>query len=223
MRRAALAVLALSALPAFAQEGAPADPIAPVVLSSDPSLDMLARLGVLILLFEVGFESTVAQMVKVGASSFFVALFGVAAPFALGLAVGAWLLPDRSIYVHAFLGAALSATSVGIMGTRTDLSSFTRPGVLALAAALTVAAIIGKQVCSFGAVGKDLDRLSIGLGMIPRGEVGLIFANIGLTLKVRGERVVDEATFAAVVVMAVVTTMVTPPALKWSLSRKRPG
>ena len=109
------------------------------------------------------------------------------------------------------------------MGARTELKTFAAPGVLALAGALTVAAILGKQLCSLGAIGKGLDRLSIGLGMIPRGEVGLIFANIGLTLQVKGERVVDEATFAAIVLMVVTTTMVTPPALKWSLARKAPG
>jgi Kef-type K+ transport system membrane component KefB len=108
-----------------------------------------------------------------------------------------------------------------VMGTRTDLSALAKPGVLALAAALTGAAIIGKQLCSLGAVGKGLDRLSIGIGMIPRGEVGLIFANLGLSLQVKGERIIDEATFSAVVVMVVVTTMVTPPALKWSLGRRR--
>ena len=51
--------------------------------------------------------------------------------------------------------------------------------------------------------------------MIPRGEVGLIFASIGLTLTIAGERVVDDATFSAVVVMVVLTTLVTPPALRW--------
>jgi Kef-type K+ transport system membrane component KefB len=55
--------------------------------------------------------------------------------------------------------------------------------------------------------------------MIPRGEVGLIFANIGLALTVAGERIVTPATYAAVVVMVVVTTLVTPPALRWRLSR----
>jgi len=56
--------------------------------------------------------------------------------------------------------------------------------------------------------------------MIPRGEVGLIFANIGLALTVRGEPVIDRSTFSAVVVMVMVTTLVTPPALKWSLGRR---
>jgi Kef-type K+ transport system membrane component KefB len=106
-----------------------------------------------------------------------------------------------------------------LMGLRTDLSAFAQPGVLGLAAALTAAGIVGKQLCGFGAIGKNLDRLSIGIGMIPRGEVGLIFANIGLTLTIAGERVVNEAVFSAVVVMVIVTTVITPPALKWSFER----
>jgi Kef-type K+ transport system membrane component KefB len=106
-----------------------------------------------------------------------------------------------------------------VMGARTDLRSFARPGVLGLAAALTAAAIVGKQACSLGVLGAGVDRLSVGLGMIPRGEVGLIFANIGLALAVGGQRIVDDAVFSAVVVMVIVTTMVTPPALKWSLGR----
>ena len=55
--------------------------------------------------------------------------------------------------------------------------------------------------------------------MIPRGEVGLIFANIGLTLVVGGQRVVDQSVFSAVVVMVIATTVITPPALKWSFQR----
>ena len=82
-----------------------------------------------------------------------------------------------------------------LMGVRTDLSVFGQPGVLGLAAALTAAAIIGKQMCAFGVLGKGLDRLSVGIGMIPRGEVGLIFANIGLTLVVAGRRSWIRACF----------------------------
>lgn len=349
-------------------------------IKNDPFVDMLARIGVVILLFEVGLESTVGQMLKVGTSSFLVAFLGVATPFALGWGLGAWLLPEKSHYVHAFLGATLTATSVGItarvlkdlgrsqsdearivlgaaviddvlglvilavvtgiivaadlgsavsyvdvgftlgkalgflvgalvvgvyvtptlfslasrlqargvllalslafcfllswlanafglapivgafaagliledvhyrefrdrgeheledlihpissflvpvffvvMGMHTDLRSFAEPSVLGLAAALTLAAILGKQACALGVVGRGLDRLSVGIAMIPRGEVGLIFANIGLTLHVAGQRVIDQATFSAVVVMVIVTTMITPPALKWSLGRK---
>jgi Kef-type K+ transport system membrane component KefB len=109
-----------------------------------------------------------------------------------------------------------------IMGMRVDLGAFARLDVLGLAALLTLAAIVGKQACSLGALGRKLDRLSIGIGMIPRGEVGLIFANIGLGLTVAGQRVIDEGIFSAVVIMVIVTTMVTPPALKWSLARRTP-
>jgi Kef-type K+ transport system membrane component KefB len=105
-----------------------------------------------------------------------------------------------------------------LMGMRVDLSAFGRADILGLAAVLTLAAIVGKQACSLGAYG-GLDRLSIGVGMVPRGEVGLIFAGIGLTLTIAGERIVDEAVFSAVVIMVIVTTMITPPALKWSLTR----
>jgi Kef-type K+ transport system membrane component KefB len=106
-----------------------------------------------------------------------------------------------------------------IMGVRTDLMTFAQPGVLGLAGALIAAAIVGKQLSAFGVIGKGLDRLSVGIGMIPRGEVGLIFANIGMTLAVGGQAVVDSAVFSAVVIMVIVTTLVTPPALKWSFSR----
>ena len=106
-----------------------------------------------------------------------------------------------------------------VMGTRTDVRVFGMPGVLGLAAALTAAAILGKQLCAVGVVGKGLDRLSVGIGMIPRGEVGLIFANIGLTLIVGGQPIINQSVFSAVVVMVIATTVITPPALKWSFQR----
>lgn len=348
-------------------------------LKEDASIEMLARLGVLVLLFEVGLESTVGQMLKVGATSAVVAVLGVVTPFVLGWVVGAWLLPESSMYVHAYLGAALCATSVGItarvlkdigksqspeariilgaaviddvlglvilavvtgviaaanagapvsytavlwilakaglflvgslvlgvwlspklfslasrlktrgvllaaglsfcfflswlasrlglapivgafaagliledlhykefadrgegtlehlvhpitsflvpiffvlMGMRTELSSFMNLSILGTAGALTLAAIVGKQACSLGVLAKGVNRVAVGIGMIPRGEVGLIFANIGLGLSVMGQPVIDKATFSMVVVMVIVTTLVTPPALKWSLER----
>jgi Kef-type K+ transport system membrane component KefB len=104
-----------------------------------------------------------------------------------------------------------------IMGAGVDLTLFAHPGVLGFAAALTVAAVIGKQLCSLGAIGPGVDRLAVGLGMIPRGEVGLIFASIGRTLHIGGERVVDDTVYSAVVVMVAVTTLVTPPLLVWRL------
>jgi Kef-type K+ transport system membrane component KefB len=86
-----------------------------------------------------------------------------------------------------------------------------------LAAALTLVAVLGKQACSLGVWGRGVDRLTVGLGMIPRGEVGLIFANIGAGLTVAGEPIIGRVTFSAVVVMVIVTTLITPIALKFSL------
>ena len=106
------------------------------------------------------------------------------------------------------------------MGLRTDLRAFLEPGVLGLALALIVVAVAGKQLCSLGVLTPGVDRLSVGLGMVPRGEVGLIFANVGLGLSLNGEPVISGSTFSAVVAMVVVTTLVTPPALKWSLQRR---
>jgi Kef-type K+ transport system membrane component KefB len=348
-------------------------------LRTDQNVDMLSRLGVIMLLFQVGLESTVAQMARVGLSSFIVATLGVIGPFVLGYGVGVWMLPGASVYAHIFLGATLTATSVGItarvlkdlgrsqsdeariilgaaviddvqglvilavvtgiiaaanqgqalsygamtlvlgkatfflvgalalglylsprmfglasklkasgvllafglafcfvmawganviglapivgafaaglvledvhyadfidrgehtlgqliepvasflvpiffviMGVRTDLRVFADVRVLGLAVALTGAAILGKQLCAFGVIGRGFDRLSIGIGMIPRGEVGLIFANMGLTLVAAGQPVVDQSVFSAVVVMVVATTLVTPAMLSWSFAR----
>jgi Kef-type K+ transport system membrane component KefB len=107
-----------------------------------------------------------------------------------------------------------------LMGMRTDLRSFTQPGVLGLAGALILAAIIGKQACALGVWQKGVNRVAVGVGMIPRGEVGLIFANVGLTMVLAGERIVDPAIYSAVVIMVIVTTLMTPPLLKWSLGKR---
>jgi Kef-type K+ transport system membrane component KefB len=348
---------------------------------TNPELAALAEIGVIVLLFDVGLESTIGDMVKVGRSALLVAVLGVVMPFALGWAVGAWLLPERPVYVHVFLGAVLTATSVGItarvlrdlgrttsqeakiilgaaviddvlglvilavvsgtiaaaagggglpvldvawiagkalgflvlaivlgslvarhalrwiakagmpgtlltgglvvcfvlsylaaavglapivgafaaglilepaffaafedtrrghtlrslihpistilvpvffvrMGLLVDLSSFADPNVLAIAGALTVAAWLGKQACMLGVLERGVNRLVVGFGMVPRGEVGLIFANIGVGLTLAGERIITPPLYAAVVIMVIVTTLVTPPLLAWSFGRR---
>jgi Kef-type K+ transport system membrane component KefB len=101
-----------------------------------------------------------------------------------------------------------------VMGIGVRLETFSNAGVLGLAAGLTIAAILGKQVCGFGVIERGLDRRSVGVGMIPRGEVGLIFAGIGRALKV-----IDDGTFSAIVIMVMLTTVCTPPVLKYTLAR----
>ena len=356
--------------------------LAGAAIGAERIIELLGEIGVILLLFQVGLESNVKEMLSVGLSSLLVALLGVIAPFFLGWGVSAWLLPPGTeIWVHVFIGATLAATSVGItarvlkdlgrlqareskivlgaaviddvmglvvlavvmgmikgvnsgeemaiggifwiigkavlflvaaiaigqwasprifklasklrgehilltvgllvlflfswladkiglativgafaaglvldelhfkqlgdkhehnleeilaplagflvpiffvrMGYKVDLSTFGDTSILIFAGALTLAAIVGKQVCSFGVIEKGLDKLSVGIGMIPRGEVGLIFAGIGASLMLHGEPVVNAPTFSAVVIMVIVTTLITPPALKWSLNRHR--
>jgi Kef-type K+ transport system membrane component KefB len=113
-----------------------------------------------------------------------------------------------------------------LMGLKVDLRLFGQAGILGFALALTLAAIIGKQICALGVVERGINRLAVGLGMIPRGEVGLIFAGIGATLMLPSATGVDQpvissAVFGAIVIMVVITTLITPIALKWSLARKR--
>lgn len=347
-------------------------------------ISALAEIGVIILLFEVGLESKLGEMLEVGWSSLLVATAGVVAPFFLGWGVSAYFLPEEATLGHIFIGATLCATSVGItarvlrdmgrlqtresriilgaaviddvlgllilavvagairasatggalafadvawiagksvaflvgallvghfvvphlfrgvgrfksrgvllttslafcffmawvaagvglapivgafaaglvldeahfesfsergergledllalvsavlvpvffvqMGMRVDLSAFVRWELLGFAAVLTAVAVVGKQVCSLAVVERGVNRLSVGLGMIPRGEVGLIFAGIGASLMLPNaqgvpEPVIGPAVFGAVVIMVIVTTLVTPPALKWSLGR----
>ncbi len=362
--------------------------ITPILENWALIVDSLARLGVIILLFEVGLESTVQGMLKVGKSAFFVAVLGVIAPFILGYGAS-WIfikklpaaiaatLPGFSLnYVHLFMGAVLCATSVGItarvfkdlgglrtkeaqiilgaaviddvlglivlavvsgivssaelgraldvvsilrligvailflggsltiggflvprimgqlaklrtggmmiisallfcfgmayladlvglapivgafaagllleevhfrkfreevgieqlikpvsaflvpvffvlMGIQVHLETFAQLPVLGVAAGLTVAAILGKQVCALGVLERGVGRITVGIGMIPRGEVGLIFAGVGRLLKV-----IDEATFSAVVIMVIVTTLITPPLLKMMVAHREPG
>ena len=370
-------------------------------LKTNQVIGALAEIGVIILLFEVGLESDLKEMMEVGWSSLLVATLGVIAPFFLGWAVAAYFIPDEPRLVHIFIGATLCATSVGItarvfkdlgnlasreariilgaaviddvfglmilavvagaikatatgaavsvldisliaakalmfligaialghfvmprllrgagrlesrgvlltlaisfclflswvaagfglapivgafaagmvldefnykpkgarkereledllhpvsavlvpiffvlMGMKVDLRYF-GPGppggqpasggaqlsVLGFALVLTLAAILGKQVCSAGVLERGTNRLAIGLGMIPRGEVGLIFAGIGATLMLPNAGgisapVIGPTTFGAIVIMVIVTTLVTPPALKWSLGRKTRG
>jgi Kef-type K+ transport system membrane component KefB len=354
------------------------------LFEADPTLHFLAEVGVLLLLFEVGLESDLRDLVRVGPSALLVAVCGIAAPVALGWGVTAWLLPESPLLVHLFIGATLAATSVGItarvlrdlgavqtregqtilgaaviddvlglvvlaiiagaisgatghgtrlsaggivlivleavlflvasaaighvlssplvrllarpghpelllvvgvsvcftlafvaetiglaaivgafaagfvidpygdgmrsaagtatlgellhpitaifvplffvlMGVRVDLASLVEPSALWLGVALVAAAVAGKLACALGVVDRRVDRLTVAVGMIPRGEVGLIFAGIGTTLVLDGQPVLSEVVFAAAVMMVVVTTLVAPPGLRWCLRRRARG
>jgi Kef-type K+ transport system membrane component KefB len=105
---------------------------------SDLTLRVLAEVGVLILLFDVGLEADLRALARVGGASLLVAMIGVAVPMGLGWGAAMWLLPDRSSLVSLFIGATLSATSVGITArVLKDLDvTQTREGQIILGAAI---------------------------------------------------------------------------------------
>ncbi|MDX1582818.1 MAG: cation:proton antiporter [Thermoanaerobaculia bacterium] len=84
-------------------------------VAANPTLGFLAELGVVILLFQIGLESNLGEMKKVGVPAILVAIVGVVVPFVLGTyIVGPWFFPGLSMNAYLFLGAALTATSVGV-------------------------------------------------------------------------------------------------------------
>ncbi len=95
-----------------------------------------------------------------------------------------------------------------LMGLQVKLETLLNVEALVLAVGLIIAAIIGKIAAGYFA-GRGYHYLSIGMGMLPRGEVGLIFASIGRSLGV-----IDDMMFSAVVIMVVVTTFIAPPLIK---------
>ncbi len=74
---------------------------------------------------------------------------------------------------------------------------------------LTFVAIVGKVLAGYAAFGRPLRRLVIGVGMVPRGEVGLIFAQLGLAAGV-----LSSGLYGSVALMVIVTTFLSPPALR---------
>lgn len=111
----------------------------------DPIVAFLAELGVIILLLQIGLETRLADLVKVGGQASAVGIFGIAAPFALGaFVVGPWLLPGLDANAYLFLGATLSATSVGITGrVFRDLGKLGSPAARIVLGAAVIDDVLG--------------------------------------------------------------------------------
>lgn len=110
------------------------------------------------------------------------------------------LAPLAAVFVPLFFVLA---------GIRVDLGVFRDVHVIGMAAVLTLVAIVGKLAAGLGA-GRGVHRLAVGLGMVPRGEVGLIFATVGTQLTLHGQPVISPGMFSAIVVMVVVTSLLPP-------------
>lgn len=101
-----------------------------------------------------------------------------------------------------------------VMGMNVDISVFSDPSVIFVALGLTVVAVIGKLVSGLAA-GSNVNKAIVGWGMVPRGEVGLIFAAIGKNLGV-----VNDQLFSIIVIMVILSTFITPPILTYLLKNK---
>jgi Kef-type K+ transport system membrane component KefB len=106
------------------------------------------------------------------------------------------------------------------IGLHMDVSVFSSGGTLVLALVILIAAIFSKLVgCGLGAFQLGwVDMVRIGSGMVPRGEVGMVVAQLGLSLGV-----IEKPVYAVVVFMAVATTIVAPPMLKVAFRGARPA
>jgi Kef-type K+ transport system membrane component KefB len=150
---------------------------------------------------------SVALMIGFAALADAAELAFIVGAFMAGLALGA---TEHHARIEAELGSIASIfvpvffVSVGV---NADLAAMADPEALGLAAALFVVAVAGKLVSGLPVRGAD--RLAVGIGMIPRGEVGLIFASIGLT-----SGVLDATQYGALIAVVLGTTVITPPWLK---------
>lgn len=102
-----------------------------------------------------------------------------------------------------------------LTGMHVDLRAMADPQVLLTALGITALAVAGKVVSGFAA-GRGTSPWIIGWGMVPRGEVGLIFAMVGKNLGV-----VSESTFSVIVIMVILTTLLTPPILTRLISKQQ--
>lgn len=139
-------------------------------VKTDKFIAFLSELGVIFLLFQVGLESNIAQMKKVGAKAFLVAIIGVVCPFILGTyIVGPLLFPGLSNNAYLFLGAALTATSVGITArVFKDLNKLGTPEAQIVLGAAVIDDVIGLVILAV------VSAIAT-VGAISAGAVGFIF------------------------------------------------
>ena len=116
------------------------------------------------------------------------------------------IIPISDMLVPIFFVTVGARTDVSVLN---PLDPANREGLI-IASFLVVVAIIGKVVTGFAVFGQDgINKLAIGVGMIPRGEVGLVFAGVG-----SASGALSESLEAAIIVMVILTTFVAPPLLR---------
>ena len=174
-------------------------------------------------LFDLVVRMRVRYVLLVFAFAFALGLSAVAAVAGSALIIGAFaagiilsgtnqfdtlereVRPVASIFTPIFFVSVGASVNLRLLDPTQEGSA----GLLGIAGALIVLAIAGKIAAGWAAPWVPFRRIVVGVGMVPRGEVGLIFADIG-----RRSGVLNEAVFGAVLLMIMVTTFVAPPALK---------
>ncbi len=136
--------------------------------------------------------------------------------FVAGLALARTTSADRIRSELAPIGHLLVPVFFLQIGIDADIEAMADWKVLGIAAALLVVAVLGKLVAAAGMFGSPGDRLLVGIGMIPRGEVGLIFATLGLR-----EGVFGQDVYGALILVVLATTVGTPPLLRARLLQIR--
>ena len=113
--------------------------------------------------------------------------------------------PVASIFTPIFFVSVGASVNLELLNPAREGAA----GILGVSVTLTLLAVLGKLAAGWAAPWVKFRRLVVGVGMIPRGEVGLIFADIG-----RRAGIMNEAVFGAVLLMVMATTFVAPPGLK---------
>jgi Kef-type K+ transport system membrane component KefB len=113
------------------------------------------------------------------------------------------ITPVADLFVPIFF------VSIGLKVDLAALHPFAPRGALLFAGLLTLVAIVAKLVAGLAVYQRDVRRWCVGVGLIPRGEVGLVFAGVGLA-----GAVINADLYAAVVVMIMLTTFVAPLGLR---------
>jgi Kef-type K+ transport system membrane component KefB len=180
--------------------------------------------------------------VLITAFSWCLALSFLAHSFGLAPIIGAFfaglVIPPRSLAVIASAGedaafpqvmledqlGPISSVFVPlffvIIGMKVQLSALADSRIVVLGLLLSIAAIAGKLVSGWVA-GRDCRKIVVGVGMIPRGEVGLIFASLGMSLTWRGQPLFSPLVFGAIVAMVTVTSVVAPVWLGYLLRKAK--
>jgi Kef-type K+ transport system membrane component KefB len=136
--------------------------------------------------------------------------------FAVGLVLHSTRKRKAIEKITTKFGLVIVPIFFATVGAAVDLKTFGDGRVLIIGASLTAVGVIGKFLAGYAPFWTKGRKSMIGIAMIPRGEVGLIFARMGLATGA-----LTSHLYSAVAMMVLVTTFITPPLLSWKI--KSPG